>query len=44
MGHQENSNIKACATSKGSDQTAHMRSLIGAFAGRLDLLVIVSYS
>ena len=40
---QENSNKIACATSKGSDQPAHMRSLIRAFADRLDLLLIVSY-
>ena len=39
---QENSNKMACATSKDSDQTAHVRSLIRAFAGRLDLF-IVSY-
>ena len=31
-------NIVVCATSKASDQTAHMRSLIRAFASHLDTL------
>ena len=31
------SNNVVCATSKGSDQPAHMRSLIRAFASRLTL-------
>ena len=31
----ENSNNAVCATSKGSDQPAHMRSLIRAFASCL---------
>ena len=39
---QENSNKVACATTKGLDQPAHMCSLIRAFVGHLDLLVIVS--
>ena len=32
------SNNVVCATSKASDQTAHTRSLIRAFAGRLIIL------
>ena len=35
---REISNNVVCATSKGSDQPAHTRSLIRAFAGRLDIL------
>ena len=31
-------NIVVCATSKGSDQPAHMCSLIIAFASRLNIL------
>ena len=34
----ENSNNVVCATSKASDQPAHMRSLISAFASRLNIL------
>ena len=34
----EISNKVVCATSKGSDQPAHMRSLIRAFAHRLNIL------
>ena len=34
----EISNNLVCATSKGSDQPAHMRSLIRAFASRLNIL------
>ena len=34
----EISNNVVCATSKGSDQPAHTRSLIRAFAGRLNVL------
>ena len=34
----EISNNVVCATSKGSDQPAHTRSLIRAFAGRLHIL------
>ena len=34
----EISNSVVCATSKGSDQPAHTRSLIRAFASRLDIL------
>ena len=34
----EISNNVVCATSKGSDQPAHTRSLIRAFAGRLNIL------
>ena len=34
----EISNNVACATSKGSDQPAHTRSLIRAFASRLNIL------
>ena len=32
------SNNVVCATSKGSDQPAHMRSLIRAFTSRLNIL------
>ena len=34
----EISNNVVCVTSKGSDQTAHMRSLIRAFASRLNTI------
>ena len=34
----EISNSVVCATSKASDQPAHMRSLIRAFASRLSIL------
>ena len=34
----EISNNLVCATSKGSDQPAHIRSLIRAFASRLNIL------
>ena len=34
----EISNNVVCVTSKGSDQPAHMRSLIRAFANRLSIL------
>ena len=34
----EISNDVVCATSKASDQPAHTRSLIRAFAGRLNIL------
>ena len=34
----EISNNVVCATSKGSDQPAHTRSLIRAFARRLNIL------
>ena len=33
----EISNIVVCATNKGSDQPAHTRSLIRAFASRLNI-------
>ena len=39
----EISNIVVCATSKGSDQPAHLRSLIRAFASRLNILRVLSY-
>ena len=35
--HEISNNI-VCATSKASDQPAHMRSLIRAFASRLNIL------
>ena len=38
MPQHEISNNVVCATSKGSDQPAHMRSLIRAFADRLNIL------
>ena len=36
------SNNVVCATSKGSDQPAHTRSLIRAFASRLNILWVLS--
>ena len=33
-----NNAVPVCATSKASDQPAHMRSLIRAFASRLNIL------
>ena len=39
----EISNNVVCATSKASDQPAHMRSLIRAFASRLRILWVLSY-
>ena len=39
----EFSNNVVCATSKGSDQPAHMRSLIRAYASRLNILWILSF-
>ena len=35
------SNNVECATSKGSDQSAHTRSLIRAFAGRLNIMSVM---
>ena len=37
------SNNVVCATSNASDQPAHMRSLIRAFAGHLNILRLLSY-
>ena len=39
----EISNNVVYATSKASDQPAHMRSLIRAFASRLNILWLLSY-
>ena len=39
----EISNNAVCATSKASDQPAHTRSLIRAFASRLSILWLLSY-
>ena len=39
----EISNNVVCATSKGSDQPAHMGSLIRAFASRLNILRTLGY-
>ena len=39
----EISNNVVCATSKTSDQPAHTRSLIRAFASRLNILGVLSY-
>ena len=39
----EISNNVVCATSKASDQPAHTRSLIRAFASRLNILWVLSY-
>ena len=41
-GHEISNNL-ACATSKASDQPAHTRSLIRAFASRLSILWLLSY-
>ena len=40
---QEISNNNVCATSKASNQPAHMRSLIRAFASRLNILWVLSF-
>ena len=40
--HEISDNV-VCATSKASDQPAHMRSLIRAFASRLSILRLLSY-
>ena len=40
--HEISTNVE-CATSKASDQPAHMRSLIRAFACRLNNLWVLSY-
>ena len=37
------SNKVVCVTRKGSDQSAHMRSLIRAFASCLNILWLLSY-
>ena len=39
----EISNNVVCVTSKGSDQPAHVRSLIRAFASRLNILRLLGY-
>ena len=39
----EISNNVVCATNKASDQPAHTRSLIRAFASRLNILRVLSY-
>ena len=39
----EISNNMVCATSKASDQPAHLRSLFLAFASRLNILWLLSY-
>ena len=39
----EISNNMVCATSKASDQPAHTRSLIRAFANRWNILRLLSY-
>ena len=43
MTWHEISNNVVCATGKASDQPAHMRSLIRAFASRLHILSVLSY-
>ena len=40
--HEISDNV-VCTTSKGSDQLAHMRNLIRAFASRLNILWLLSY-
>ena len=40
--HEISDNV-VCATSKASDQPAHTRSLIRAFASRLSILRLLSY-
>ena len=42
MIHDDISNNMVCATSKGSDQTAHMRSLIRDFASRMYIVLVLS--
>ena len=37
------SNNVVCVASKGSDQPVHMHSLITAFAGRMNILWLLSY-
>ena len=37
------SNNVVCSTSRGSDQTAHTRSLIRAYACCLDILLLLGY-
>ena len=39
----EISNNVVCATIKASDQSAHMRSLIRAFASRFSIIWLLSY-
>ena len=39
----DSSNNMVCATSKGSDQPAHTRSLIRDFASHLKILRVLSY-
>ena len=39
----EFSNNVVCATSKASDQPAHTRSLIRAFASRLNILLLLRF-
>ena len=39
----EIANDVVCVNSKGSDQPAHMYSLIRAFASRLNILSLLSY-
>ena len=39
----EISNSVVCATNKASDQPAHTRSLIRAFASRFNILILLSY-
>ena len=41
-GHEISNNV-VCATSKDSDQPAHKRSLIRAFASGLNILRVLSY-
>ena len=41
--HEISNNNVVCATSKGSDQTAHTRRLIRALASRLSTLRLFSY-
>ena len=43
ISQHETSNNVVCATSKASDQPAHTRSLIRAFASRLNILLVLSY-
>ena len=38
-----NNNVILCATSKASDQPAHTRSLIRAFASCLNILWVLSF-
>ena len=43
LSRHKNSNNGVCTTGKGSDQSAHTRILIRAYASRLNILGLLSY-